>query len=165
MSQWPHKAVCQGNPNIHSATWEIMRCLSMHNAMPARKSVNTTIGWSVTNIFNPKSDPSWKVLPLHAICKCTNNHYTSKVYLTYECKISGDIRKLFTVQHAFLYFDVSTVHLVQFIIQTNKCTTYIYIYIYIYKELTWCNLAVCLLVTAIILYMFRMLFASILRST
>ena len=27
-------------------------------------------------------------------------------------------------------FDVCTVHLVQFIIQTNKCTTYIYIYIY-----------------------------------
>ena len=35
----------------------------------------------------------------------------------------------------------------------------------IYKEPTWCNLAVCLLVTAIILYMFRTLFASILRST
>jgi hypothetical protein len=33
------------------------------------------------------------------------------------------------------------------------------------KEPTWCNLAVCLLVTAIILYMFRTLFASILRST
>ena len=28
------------------------------------------------------------------------------------------------------YFDVSTMHLEQFIIQTNKCTTYIYIYIY-----------------------------------
>jgi hypothetical protein len=27
------------------------------------------------------------------------------------------------------YFDVRTVHLVQFIIQTHKCTTYIYIYI------------------------------------
>ena len=26
------------------------------------------------------------------------------------------------------YYDVRTVHLVQFIIQTNKCTTYIYIY-------------------------------------
>ena len=39
------------------------------------------------------------------------------------------------------------------------------IYIYIYKEPTWCNLAVCLLVTAIILYMFRTLSASILRST
>ena len=42
---------------------------------------------------------------------------------------------------------------------------YIYIYIYIFKEPTWCNLAVCLLVTAIILYMFRKLLASILRST
>jgi hypothetical protein len=39
------------------------------------------------------------------------------------------------------------------------------IYIYIYKEPTWCNLAVCLLLTEIILYMFRTLFASILRST
>jgi len=29
------------------------------------------------------------------------------------------------------YYDVRTVHLVQFIIQTNRCTTYIYIYIYI----------------------------------
>ena len=29
-------------------------------------------------------------------------------------------------------FDVRNVNLVQFIIQTNKCTTYIYIYIYIY---------------------------------
>jgi hypothetical protein len=37
--------------------------------------------------------------------------------------------------------------------------------IIIYKEPTWCNLAVCLLVTAIILYMFRTLFASIPRST
>jgi hypothetical protein len=35
----------------------------------------------------------------------------------------------------------------------------------IYKEPTWCNLAVCLLVTAILLYMFRTLSASILRST
>jgi hypothetical protein len=35
----------------------------------------------------------------------------------------------------------------------------------IYKEPTWCNLAVCLLLTAIILYMFRTLFASIFRST
>jgi hypothetical protein len=35
----------------------------------------------------------------------------------------------------------------------------------LYKEPTWCNLAVCLLLTAIILYMFRTLFASILRST
>ena len=35
---------------------------------------------------------------------------------------------------------------------------YIYIYTYIYKEPTWCNLAVRLLVTAIILYMFRTLF-------
>jgi hypothetical protein len=26
------------------------------------------------------------------------------------------------------HFDAGTVHLVQFIIQTNKCTTYIYIY-------------------------------------
>ena len=33
------------------------------------------------------------------------------------------------------------------------------------KEPMWCNLAVCLLVTAIILYMFRTLFASILRIT
>ena len=40
---------------------------------------------------------------------------------------------------------------------------YIYICIHIYKELTWCNLAVCLLVTAIILYVFRTLFASILN--
>jgi hypothetical protein len=30
-------------------------------------------------------------------------------------------------------FYVRSVHLAQFIIQTNKCTTYIYIYIYIYK--------------------------------
>ena len=36
---------------------------------------------------------------------------------------------------------------------------------YIYKEPTWCNLTVCLLVTAILLYMFQTLFASILRST
>ena len=35
----------------------------------------------------------------------------------------------------------------------------------IYKEPTWCNLTVCLLVTAIILYMFRTPLASILRST
>ena len=35
----------------------------------------------------------------------------------------------------------------------------------IYKEPTWCNLAVCLLVTAVILYMFRTLFAPILRNT
>jgi hypothetical protein len=35
----------------------------------------------------------------------------------------------------------------------------------VYEEPTWWNLAVCLLVTAIILYMFRTLFASILRST
>jgi len=35
----------------------------------------------------------------------------------------------------------------------------------IYKEPTWCNLAVYLLVTAIMLYMFRTLFASILKST
>ena len=34
----------------------------------------------------------------------------------------------------------------------------------IYKEPTWCNLAVCLLATAIILYMFRTLFASILYA-
>jgi len=33
------------------------------------------------------------------------------------------------------------------------------------KEPTWCSPAVCLLVIAILLYMFRMLFASILRST
>jgi len=38
-------------------------------------------------------------------------------------------------------------------------------YINICKEPTRCNLAVCLLVTAILLYMFRTLFASILRST
>jgi hypothetical protein len=38
------------------------------------------------------------------------------------------------------------------------------IYIYIHKEPTWYNLAVCLLLTAIKLYMFRTLFASILRS-
>ena len=38
-------------------------------------------------------------------------------------------------------------------------------YINIYKEPTWYNLAVCLLVTAIMLYVFRTLFASILRST
>jgi len=31
-----------------------------------------------------------------------------------------------------MYEYVHTVHFVQFIIQTNKCTTYIYIYIYIY---------------------------------
>jgi hypothetical protein len=36
---------------------------------------------------------------------------------------------------------------------------------YIYKEPMWCNLAVCLLLTAIVLYMFWTLFASILRST
>jgi hypothetical protein len=41
----------------------------------------------------------------------------------------------------------------------------ILIYIYIYKEPTWCSLAVCLLLTEIILYMFRTLFASIFRST
>jgi hypothetical protein len=35
----------------------------------------------------------------------------------------------------------------------------------IYKEPTWCNLAVCLLITAITLYMFRTLIASIFRST
>jgi hypothetical protein len=40
-----------------------------------------------------------------------------------------------------------------------------YVEVYIYKEPTWCNLAVCLLLTAIILYMFRTLFASILRRT
>ena len=34
----------------------------------------------------------------------------------------------------FIYFDVFTVHLVEFIIQSNKCTSYIYIYIYIYIE-------------------------------
>ena len=34
------------------------------------------------------------------------------------------------------------------------------IYKDIHKEPTWCNLAVCLLVTAILLYMFRTLFAS-----
>ena len=45
------------------------------------------------------------------------------------------------------------------------CIISLYIYIYIYKERTWCNLAVCLLVTAILLYMFRTLFASIIRST
>ena len=33
------------------------------------------------------------------------------------------------------------------------------------KEPTWCNLALCLFVTAILLYMFRTLFASIFRST
>ena len=43
--------------------------------------------------------------------------------------------------------------------------TYVLMLYNIYKGPTWCNLAVCLLVTAIILYMFRTLFASILRST
>ena len=39
------------------------------------------------------------------------------------------------------------------------------VWLNIRKEPTWCNLAVCLLITAILLYMFRTLFASILRST
>jgi hypothetical protein len=37
--------------------------------------------------------------------------------------------------------------------------------VFVYKEPTRCSLAVCLLVTAILLYMFRTLSASILRST
>ena len=45
------------------------------------------------------------------------------------------------------------------------CLSFRASYVNIYKKPTWCNLAVCLLVTAIILYMFRTLFASILRST
>jgi hypothetical protein len=45
------------------------------------------------------------------------------------------------------------------------CLQWVNISQYIYKEPTWCNLAVCLLLTAIILYTFRTLFASILRST
>jgi hypothetical protein len=42
---------------------------------------------------------------------------------------------------------------------TSNCLviTYHSVCVYIYKEPTWCNLAVCLLVTAIILYMFRTL--------
>ena len=48
----------------------------------------------------------------------------------------------------------------------SQLVIFIFTYLYnIYKEPTWCNLAVCLLVTARILYMFRTLFASILRST
>jgi len=43
-----------------------------------------------------------------------------------------------TVKLQISYFDVCTLHLVQFIIQTSICTThthtYIYIYIYIYKQ-------------------------------
>jgi hypothetical protein len=38
------------------------------------------------------------------------------------------------LQMKIIYFDVCTVHYVQFIIQTNKCTLYIYIYIYIYSS-------------------------------
>ena len=40
-------------------------------------------------------------------------------------------------------FDVCTVYVVQFIVQTNKCTTYIYIYIYIYMCVCIC-ICVCI---------------------
>jgi hypothetical protein len=63
-----------------------------------------------------------------------------------------------TSRRIFIKFDFS----VFFETLSRKFNSHTY---NIYKEPTWCNLAVCLLVTAIILYMFRTLFASILRST
>ena len=49
--------------------------------------------------------------------------------------------------------------------QHNRMASIKFITGNIYNKPTWRNLAVCLLVTAIMLYMFRTLFASILRST
>jgi hypothetical protein len=59
---------------------------------------------------------------------------------------------------------------VNFIVTVTTVFFYVWVSVHhkvirIYKEPTWRNLAVCLLVTAIILYMFLTLFASILRST
>ena len=51
----------------------------------------------------------------------------------FEGKYLMEVYSIFQEEHDFFYnyyFDVRTMRLVQFIIQTNKCATYIYIYIY-----------------------------------
>ena len=63
--------------------------------------------------------------------------------------------KLFFSYQPFKHFFRFTVRSQIFLVSRNKLfySKVIDILIYIYKEPTWCNLAVCLLVTAIILYM------------
>ena len=69
------------------------------------------------------------------------------------------INKHTFINHSFSISIVKYIHNVYFFLIIIELS------INVYKEATWCNLAVCLLVTAIIPYMFRTLFASILRST
>jgi len=49
-----------------------------------------------------------------------NNFFQALLRFSYIARTSKD-------RNPFLYFDVSTVHIIQFIIQTNKYTIYMYI--------------------------------------
>ena len=109
---------------------------------------------------------SWPILEWHLPLSLILWYCSARLKWAYNYNF--DLCGCYSLPFFFIYFfALNYCYLTRISLFRRQNTQFIIqeLYFNIYKKPTSCNFAVCLLVTAMILYMFRTLFASILRST